>query len=256
MPRMPVYHYTIKKFRSLRTSIIVQNVTPIWCSRSSNGILILLLTHPNPSTSLFELSECYELNVPYVHLFWKCPLHLVVQTELGSFQGHCFLLKGWLYYYFCLIWIDSGYGGEWSILNHLLLISSSNTFLLLPFSKKHLLERTHQNIPLLTFLVLISQPLGHSFIYWIFSNIFLFTITSVIVGNFTIHLANLSDTLTAPLDELLLFAKASLLPQHGILPARTHENDSCSYLLYSAFKMCPLTTGLFLSAVIFLILIM
>lgn len=201
-------------------------------------------------------SECYELNVPYVHLFWKCPLHLVVLTELGSSQGHCFLLKGWLYYYFCLIWINSGYGGEWSILNHLLLISSSNTFLLLPFSKKHLLERTHQNIPLLTFLVLISQPLGHSFIYWRFSNIFLFTITSVIVGNFIIHLANLSDTLTAQLDELLLFAKASLLTQHGILPPRTHERDSCSYLLYSAFKMCPLTTGLFLSAVIFLILIM
>lgn len=136
-------------------------MTPIWCSKSSNETLLLLLIHPNPFTSLFELSECYKVNVPYVLLFWKCPPHFVFLTEPGSSQGHVFLLKGWLYYYFCLLWIDSEYGGEWDILNYLLLISSSNTFLPLPFSKKHLLERIHQNIPLLTFPVFISQTLGH-----------------------------------------------------------------------------------------------
>lgn len=63
---------------------IVQNLTPIWCFKSSNGSLIQLLIHPNPFTALFELSEHYELNFPYVQLFWKCPLHFVVLTKPGS----------------------------------------------------------------------------------------------------------------------------------------------------------------------------
>lgn len=75
--------------------------------KSSNKTLLLLLIHPNPFTSLFELSECYKVNVPYVLLFWKCPPYFVVLTEPGSSQGNVFLLKGWLYYYFCLLWIDS-----------------------------------------------------------------------------------------------------------------------------------------------------
>lgn len=114
MPHMPVYLLHYQK---------VQVSQDIYCCPKCNTHVVFQIFWDSYTTSdpckpfHIQLSECYELNVPYIHLFWKCPLHLVVLTEPGSSQGHCFLLKGWLYYYFCLMWIDSGYGGEWSILN-------------------------------------------------------------------------------------------------------------------------------------------
>lgn len=118
-------------------------------------------------------------------------------------------------------------------------LTTYSSFLLIHFfffflkktsSWKNTVGRTYS---LLTFLVLISQTL--SFI----EDLALFSsspsLPLLLLETFTIHLANLSNTLTAQLNELLLLSKDSLLTQHWILHSWTHETDSCNYLLYSAF---------------------
>ena len=130
---------------------------------------------------------------------------------------------------------------------------------LLPFSKTSPLKNSSDYNPYSFFLLSSSFNFVVTILFhWRISTIFLFTTTTsaTILGNFIIHAADLLNTLAAQLDEFVpLLAETNLSTQHWILPPSTHANDSYNYVLFSVFKMCPLPTRLFLSAVVFFILI-